>query len=135
MVHMTLRRTSYMERVERLLSIGLCSSDDASKYVAELKRMAEDEVDERRVKVQSRIFRALSDPTRLKILRLLSLREMCVCELMVSLDATQPTISYHLKILGEANLIKHRRRGKWTFYSLANPNILNMLNGVQKSLQ
>ncbi|MGC8849162.1 MAG: ArsR/SmtB family transcription factor [Candidatus Bathyarchaeia archaeon] len=129
-----LRKSVYMKRVERLFALGLCSSEDASKYLAELRGMVKDKVDERKVKVQSRIFKALSDPTRLKMLTLLSVREMCVCEIMVALDATQPTISYHLNILEKADLIKHERRGRWIFYSLTNPAILKLLDEIQRSL-
>lgn len=104
-----------------------CSSKNASKYVVELKKLVKDEVDERKVRAQSRVFRALSDPTRLKILKLLNVREMCVCEIMVALGMTQPTASHHLGVLENAGLITHRRRGRWVFYSLSNQDVLNLL--------
>ncbi|MEM3108496.1 MAG: metalloregulator ArsR/SmtB family transcription factor [Candidatus Bathyarchaeia archaeon] len=131
---MVLREPVYMKRVERLTTLGLCSTIDASRHLAELKGIVRDRVDEREVKIQSRIFRALSDPTRLKILRLLSVREMCVCELMAALDAMQPTISYHLNILENTNLVKRKRKGRWMFYSLTSPTILKLLNKIQRSL-
>jgi ArsR family transcriptional regulator len=73
---------------------------------------------------QSRFFKALADETRLKILRLLDVREMCVCEIMVALDLTQPTASHHLGLLENAGLVKARKEGKWVFYSIADPKLI-----------
>jgi ArsR family transcriptional regulator len=77
--------------------------------------------------MQSRLFKALADKTRLKILMLLGNREMCVCEIMVALDLTQPTASHHLGILEGVELAKNRREGKWIFYSLKNKRITKLL--------
>ncbi|MEM2896293.1 MAG: metalloregulator ArsR/SmtB family transcription factor [Candidatus Bathyarchaeia archaeon] len=106
-----------------MVKSGLCSSKSASKYVMELKELTRSKVDEQSVKLQSKIFKALSDPTRLKIIKLLSVRDMCVCEIMVALDMTQPTASHHLNILENAGLVRPRREGKWIFYSLTNSDI------------
>lgn len=65
-----------------------------------------------------RIFKALSDETRLKIIKLLQKREMCVCEIVAALDTIQPKVSFHLSVLKEAGLVKIRRKGKWILYSL-----------------
>ena len=48
---------------------------------------------------------------------------MCVCEVMVALDLTQPTASHHLRILENVGLVKDRKEGKWVFYSIANPEL------------
>lgn len=64
-------------------------------------------------------FKALADATRLHIVYLLMTRgEMCVCEFMGLLDATQSNISFHLKSLKYAGFITSRKEGKWMFYSL-----------------
>lgn len=63
-------------------------------------------------------FKALADETRLRILKLLENGELCVCDITAALDMTQPNISFHLGILREAGLIKDRRAGRWTHYSL-----------------
>lgn len=64
-------------------------------------------------------FQALSDPTRLEIVELLRGGERCVCELMDALDAAQSRLSFHLKVLREAELVTDRREGRWVYYTLA----------------
>ena len=64
------------------------------------------------------IFKALSDETRLRILRLLAEGELCVCDITAALDMVQPKVSFHLGALKEAGLIKDRKQGKWTHYRL-----------------
>lgn len=62
-------------------------------------------------------FKALGDLTRLKILKLITLREVCVCELASVLCVTQPCISQHLRRLKTAGLANERREGQWVYYS------------------
>lgn len=64
------------------------------------------------------IFKALSDETRLRILKLLEEGELCVCDITAALDMVQPKVSFHLGTLKEAGLIKDRKQGKWIHYSL-----------------
>ena len=64
------------------------------------------------------VFHALSDETRLQIVRLLSHGERCVCELQTALDAAQSRLSFHLKILKDAGLVSDRREGRWVYYAL-----------------
>ncbi len=64
------------------------------------------------------LFHALSDATRLEIVRLLSGGERCVCELTDTLDAAQSRLSFHLKVLKEAGLVTDRREGRWVYYAL-----------------
>lgn len=63
-------------------------------------------------------FRALGDPTRLKLLELLAGGERCVCELTGAMDLAQPLLSHHLKTLREAGFIRARKEGRWTYYRL-----------------
>ncbi len=67
-----------------------------------------------------RAFKALADPTRLEILRLLGAQAgpTCVCDLVDHFELAQPTISHHLKILREAGLLSHSKRGIWSFYDV-----------------
>ncbi|MEU6641985.1 metalloregulator ArsR/SmtB family transcription factor [Saccharomonospora sp. NPDC046836] len=67
----------------------------------------------------SRMFKALSDPVRLRLLSLIASHEggeACVCELIGPFDVSQPTISHHLKVLREAGLVDCERRGTWVYY-------------------
>jgi ArsR family transcriptional regulator len=66
----------------------------------------------------ARVFHALSDQTRLEIVRLLSHGERCVCELQHVLDAAQSRLSFHLKTLKDAGVVRDRRDGRWVYYSL-----------------
>jgi ArsR family transcriptional regulator len=64
------------------------------------------------------IFKALSDETRLRVIKLLEHGELCVCDITAALDMVQPKVSFHLSSLKEAGLIKDRKSGKWIHYSL-----------------
>jgi ArsR family transcriptional regulator len=66
----------------------------------------------------ARWFHALSDPTRIKIVEMLSHGERCVCELQTSVDAAQSRLSFHLRVLKDAGLVSDRREGRWSHYSL-----------------
>jgi ArsR family transcriptional regulator len=68
-----------------------------------------------------RMFRAFSDPTRLRILNLLLPGELCVCEIVNTLRIPQPTASRHLSYLRRAGLVESRRDGLWIHYKLAAP--------------
>ena len=65
-----------------------------------------------------KIFKALSDETRIRLLKLLQQRELCVCEIMQTLSMTQSRVSRNLGILKEAGLVQDRRDGLWVHYSL-----------------
>jgi ArsR family transcriptional regulator len=64
------------------------------------------------------IFKALSDETRLRILKLLDRDELCVCDIFTALDMSQPKVSFHLNVLKEAGLIRDRKHGRWIHYGL-----------------
>jgi len=120
------------KRLERLVKSGICPSENVSKYASELRQLAHEITDENAVKMQSRLFKALSDTTRLKILMLLDIREMCVCEIMVAMDLTQPTASHHLGILEGVDLVKDRREGKWVFYSLKDKRTMRLVKMLRE---
>ncbi|MDP9729701.1 ArsR/SmtB family transcription factor [Alicyclobacillus tolerans] len=63
-------------------------------------------------------LKALSDPTRLKIIALLQIRDCCVCELVPLFEISQPAVSKHMSRLKNADLVKESRKGMWVFYSL-----------------
>lgn len=66
----------------------------------------------------SYIFKVLSDDTRLKIIEMLSSEELCACHILEDFDITQPTLSYHMKMLVESGLVSSKKDGNWTRYSL-----------------
>jgi ArsR family transcriptional regulator len=76
-------------------------------------------------------FKALSDPTRFEIFRLIAVQAVpiCACDVVDRFQVSQPTISHHLKILREAGLISVSRRGVWAYYA-AEPRGLALLQGV-----
>lgn len=66
-----------------------------------------------------KVMRALSDPNRVKITKLLQHKMMCVCELQGALGISQPTVSKHLKVLEEAGIVDHHKKGLWVNYHLS----------------
>ena len=71
-----------------------------------------------RIEEASRLFHALSDPTRLQILEELKDGEQCVCELTERFNTGQSRLSFHLRVLKDAGLITDRPEGRWMYYSL-----------------
>jgi ArsR family transcriptional regulator, arsenate/arsenite/antimonite-responsive transcriptional repressor len=65
-----------------------------------------------------RVIKALSDPNRVKLIKMLQQRGMCVCEMQVALGIAQPTVSKHLKVLEEAGLVGYQKDGLWVNYYL-----------------
>ena len=68
------------------------------------------------------LFRALADPTRLRLLNLIADREICVCYFVEILDMSQPKISRHLAYLRRAGIVEARRQGRWMHYRLHLPS-------------
>ena len=82
----------------------------------------------------SRLFHALSDETRLEVVRLLAGGERCVCELTDALDAAQSRLSFHLKTLKDAGIVSDRREGRWAYYRL-NAGVLDEVEAVVAALK
>jgi len=83
----------------------------------------------------SRLFKAMADPVRLRLLSLIASHaggEACVCDLTDAFELTAPTISHHLKVLREAGLITGERRGTWVYYRV-HPEVLARLSAVLQS--
>lgn len=80
----------------------------------------------------SRMFKALGDPVRLRILSLIASHEggqCCVCDITAAFELSQPTISHHLKTLRDAGLLDCERRGTWVYYWVI-PSALHQLSAV-----
>jgi len=80
------------------------------------------------------LFHALSDPTRLELLDKLKNGEQCVCDLTEALHSGQSRLSFHLKVLKEAELISDRREGRWVYYAL-NPDAIEDLENFVDDLK
>ncbi len=74
------------------------------------------------------LFKALGEPTRLKILKLLAVKDLCVCDLEEIMQASQPRISQHLKVLKYADLVTERREGQRRVCSLNKKLLMNNIN-------
>ncbi|UCD72600.1 MAG: winged helix-turn-helix transcriptional regulator [Candidatus Bathyarchaeota archaeon] len=120
------------DRMTRMLQCGVSSSQDVDSHLQELHDLVKKTENKKVMKRLSRIFKAIGDEKRLSILRLINNREMCVCEIMAALDLTQPTASHHLGILERSGLAQERREGRWVFYSVASPLIINLLEAAEE---
>jgi len=83
------------------------------------------------------LFAALADPTRLRLLNLMTGREVCVCYFVEILGQSQPKISRHLAYLRKAGIVAARREGKWMHYSIctpADPSASSLLGSILESL-
>ncbi len=89
-------------------------------------------LDEEQAADLARVFKALGDPVRLRLLSMIASKaggEVCVCDLTPAFDLSQPTISHHLKLLRQAGLIDCERRGTWVYYWLL-PETTDRLAGL-----
>jgi DNA-binding transcriptional ArsR family regulator len=105
----------------------MCQAEVAEDYRKELLELAETVADAKTAKKRSKFFKALSDEKRVRIVKLLMAKEMCVCELMICLDMTQPNLSHHIQILENVGIVKRTKKGKWVYCSIAdNQKVENM---------
>jgi ArsR family transcriptional regulator len=81
----------------------------------------------------ARLFHALADETRLRIVECLRDCEQCVCDLTETLKTGQSRLSFHLKILKEAGILIDRREGRWMYYAL-NPDVLEEIAEAVRAL-
>ena len=82
----------------------------------------------------ARLCHALSDETRVEIVRLLGAGERCVCELTDELDAAQSRLSFHLRTLKDAGVVTDRREGRWVYYTL-NHDAIDAIAGLIGALK
>ncbi|TDD83823.1 transcriptional regulator [Actinomadura darangshiensis] len=89
-------------------------------------------LDESEASELAKVFKALSDPVRLRLLNMIASAdggEACVCDLTGAFELTGPTISHHLKVLRQTGLIDGERRGTWVYYRVV-PERLTRLSGL-----
>ncbi|MBS7650270.1 winged helix-turn-helix transcriptional regulator [Candidatus Bathyarchaeota archaeon] len=80
------------------------------------------------------IFKALGDPSRLRILEYLRLGEKCVCSIVPTVGSTQPTVSRHLKVLTDCGILKRRRVGNRILYSVTSTKIYDVIDSLDSRL-
>ncbi len=117
--------------IQSLQNFAEAYNIDVEERQLTLKEIAE-EINARDTYKQARTLKAVADPTRLKIIKALRRHELCVCELMLLLDAQQSAVSHHLRILKDANLVVERRQGKWTFHRLAGDRLKTLLEALDE---
>lgn len=118
--------TVTQDRLKRLVDSGLRGMCRPSERVSQLKRRV-GSAEDPKVGRMEQLYFGLADKTRLLILKLIGDEELCACEITAALDLTQPTTSHHLGILERSGLVASRRKGKWVFYRLADPNVKTLL--------
>jgi len=86
-----------------------------------------------------KVMKALSDPNRVRIVKMLQHKTMCVCEMQAALKIAQPSVSKHLRILEEADLVTHQKDGMWVNYQLSDgsssPYVANLLGNLRHWLE
>lgn len=97
------------------------------------------EYNERHMRAFVKVMKALSDPNRVKIIKMLQHKIMCVCEMQGALKLAQPTVSKHLKILEDAGLVGFHKEGLWVNYYLMDggrsPYVANILGNLKHWLE
>ncbi|GIP53736.1 hypothetical protein J42TS3_27710 [Paenibacillus vini] len=117
------------EFASRLLNATILPSNKIDLY-EKVKSLNHSTIDDAMLSKYEQKFNALSDKNRLKIIHELNKKgKVCVCELTDLLDLPQSKLSYHLKILLDAELILMDRIGKWNYYKLNNNEIQNLISG------
>ncbi|MGB9940518.1 ArsR/SmtB family transcription factor [Methanosarcina sp.] len=120
---MTEKTETEIERLKRFIS-------DKKELEIRAQRLSSlsSGLDEKILPSEVRIFKALADINRLKIIKLLKEGELCVCELTTALSTSQSTVSHHLSVLRTAGLIKERKEGKWSYFRLSDGAVIEILN-------
>jgi len=75
----------------------------------------------------AKIFKALSDSSRLRIIDILSCGEKCACDILENFNFTQPTLSHHMKVLSDCGIVQCRKEGLWSYYSLDTSNCSKLM--------
>ncbi|SDA37295.1 DNA-binding transcriptional regulator, ArsR family [Methanobrevibacter millerae] len=103
------------------ISDGVCEVFDSHEDVIE--RVQKRMIDEEQYSELSEFFKIFGNPTRLKILSLLTIEDLCVCDICEALNLNQTTVSNQLRILRAHNIVKYQKEGKMARYSLTDLHI------------
>ena len=115
--------------IQRLIEVGICRPSDIKQAKADAEKLASAEY---AVKIRraEKLLGAIGDANRIKILLLLSKREMCVCELEAALGLPQPTASHHLGLLEQAGLLERSKKERWVFYKIRESSVVDMVRDL-----
>lgn len=109
---------------------GVCEIESTDKKA--VKKIKHGMLDQETILKLTEGFKAISDPTRLKILHALSIEELCVCDLASALEMSQSAISHQLRVLRDRNMVKYRKEGKMARYYLSDEHVINLIKmGVE----
>lgn len=119
------------------MKMNLTWNIKSNENMNEIRARAEDQfpvmTDKEALKKAADFFKGIADETRMKIISLLYIEDLCMCEIVAALGGASSTISHHLKIMEKGNIIQSRREGKFTIYSVnkdkLTPLLPSLLNG------
>ena len=115
--------------VQRLIDLNICQPSDIRQAEVEAEKLSTPDF-AAKLRRAEKFAGAIGDSNRIKILLLLSKRQMCVCELESALGLPQPTVSHHLGLLEQANLLRRSRRGRFVFYAVLDSPALDLIRGL-----
>ena len=115
--------------VQHLIELGMCQPSDVERAKEEARRLSSPDY-AMKIRRAEKLLGAVRDSTRIRILLLLSGREMCVCELESALGLAQPTTSHHLGILEQAGLVERSKKERWAFYRVRNSPTISLLRDL-----
>ena len=112
--------------VQRLIELNICQPSDIKQAEAEAEKLSTPDFSAK-LRRAEKLVGAIGDSNRMKILLLLSKREMCVCELESALGLPQPTVSHHVGLLEQADLLRRSKKGRFVFYEVQDSPVLDLL--------
>ena len=115
--------------VRRLIELNICQPSDIRQAEADAEKLSTPDFSVK-LRRAEKLVGAIGDSNRMKILLLLSKREMCVCELESALGLPQPTVSHHLGLLEQADLLRRSRKGRFVFYGAQSSPVLDLLKDL-----
>jgi len=114
--------------------IGECSLSECpvEDWIGDLRGKAES-IHKKALRLEARVFHALSDPLRVKIVKLLAMKgELCACEIQAAIGESQSSASYHIGLLRKAGIVTAEKHGVWAYYKISSPTVLSMINMADK---
>ena len=109
--------------------------DGRHDHTAARRLLAEGMPPETELADMAELFKVFGDSTRIRILYTLSRTELCVCDIAAVLGMTQPAVSYQLKVLKQARLVRSRREGKTVFYALDDGHVGTIIGMAKEHLE